>query len=69
LQEQVPDDRLGRVSSINQLSAFGFWPLGFALTGIIADRISPVSVFLGAGIVVVISYSLALCLRSIRRVQ
>jgi DHA3 family tetracycline resistance protein-like MFS transporter len=69
LQEQVPDDRLGRVSSINQLSAFGFWPLGFALTGIIADRISPVSVFLGAGIVVVILYSLALCLRSIRRVQ
>ena len=69
LQEHVPDDKLGRVSSINQLAAFGFWPLGFALTGLIADRVSPASVFLGAGVVIVVLYSLALCSRSIRRVQ
>jgi len=49
-----------------QLAAFGFWPLGFALTGLIADHVSPASVFPGAGVVL---YSLALCSHSIRREQ
>jgi len=66
LQERVPDDKLGRVSSINQLAGYGFWPLGFVLAGVLADQVSPAMVFLGAGIVIAVLYSLCLGLRSIR---
>src|SRR5207248_5991654 len=37
MQEIVPDDRLGRVSSIDQLGGYGLWPVGFALAGVIAE--------------------------------
>jgi MFS family permease len=69
LQESVPDDTLGRVSSINQLAGFGFWPLGFVLTGTIADQVGPSAVFLGAGIVIALSYGLSLGSRSIRQIR
>ncbi|MEO8972167.1 MAG: MFS transporter [Ktedonobacteraceae bacterium] len=69
LQEKVPDDKLGRVSSINQLAGYAMWPLGFALGGITADHISPATVFLGAGFVIVVLYGLALFTRPIRQVQ
>ena len=69
MQEKVPDDRLGRVSSIDQLAGYAMWPLGFALGGIIADRINPATMFLGAGFVIMLLYGLALFTRSIRQVQ
>lgn len=56
-------------SSINQLAGYAMWPLGFALGGLTADQISPATVFLGAGFVVVVLYGLALFTRSIRQVQ
>jgi MFS family permease len=67
MQETVPDDKLGRVNSINQLAAYGFWPLGFILAGWITDRISPTWVFIGAGVSIVGFYGLALLFRSIRQ--
>jgi MFS family permease len=67
MQERIPDDKLGRVSSINQLAGYGFWPIGFALAGALADQVSPALVFLGAGIVIAVSYTLCLGLRSIRQ--
>ena len=69
LQERVPDETLGRVSSINQLAGFCFWPLGFVLSGALADQITPTVVFLSAGLVTVVSYVLALGARSIRQVR
>ncbi len=69
LQERVPDETLGRVSSINQLAGFGFWPLGFVLGGVLADQVSPTVVFLGAGLVTAVSYILALSVRSIRQAR
>ncbi len=69
LQERVPDETLGRVSSINQLAGFGFWPIGFVLGGVIADQVSPTMVFLGAGIVTALSYVLALSVRPIRQAR
>src|SRR2546421_1251058 len=66
MQEIVPDDKLGRVSSIDQLGGYGLWPVGFALAGMIADYISPSWVFIGAGIVNVGLYSLGLSVRAVR---
>ena len=69
MQETVPDDKLGRVSSINQLAGYGLWPVGFLLTGVIADQVSPIWVFIGSGTITAVLYSSALCMRAIRRVQ
>jgi MFS family permease len=69
IQEIVPDDRLGRVSSIDQLGGYGLWPVGFVLAGVIADYVSPGWVFVGAGILNAGLYSLGLCVRAIRQLQ
>ena len=69
MQEIVPDDKLGRVSSIDQLGGYGLWPVGFALAGMIADYISPSWVFIGAGILNVGLYSIGLSVRAVRELR
>jgi len=69
MQELVPEDKLGRVSSIDQLGAYGLWPVGFAIAGLVADHFSPSLVFIGAGILNLALYGAALCKRDIRRVE
>ncbi|HKF37934.1 MAG TPA: MFS transporter [Ktedonobacteraceae bacterium] len=69
MQEIVPGDRLGRVSSIDQLGGYGLWPVGFVLAGVIADYLSPSWVFIGAGIVNTLLYSLGLSIRAVRQLR
>ncbi len=49
LQEMVPPDMLGRVSSIDALGSFVLMPVGFALAGWLTDKIGPVQVFVIGG--------------------
>ena len=69
MQEIVPGDRLGRVSSIDQLGGYGLWPVGFALAGVVADHLSPSWVFIGAGIVNTLLYSFGLSVRTVRQLR
>ena len=50
LQEMVPQEQLGRVSSIDALGSFVLMPMGFALAGVLTDRIGPALVFVIGGI-------------------
>ncbi len=51
LQEFVPRDRLGRVSSIDMLGSYVLLPIGYGLTGWVTDRIgAPMMFVLGGGI-------------------
>lgn len=68
-QEKVPNDKLGRVSSITQLGVASTLPIGLVLAGLLADRIGPTQVFALAGLLVVIPASLGLCVRDIRQLQ
>jgi DHA3 family tetracycline resistance protein-like MFS transporter len=49
LQEMVPQEKLGRVSSIDALGSFVLMPVGFALAGLMTDRIGPALVFVIGG--------------------
>jgi len=49
LQELVPGELLGRVSSIDYLGSFALLPVGFALAGWATDRIGPAAVFVIGG--------------------
>ena len=69
LQEIVPQERLGRVSSIDALGSFVFLPVGFAFAGILADRIGSANVFLLGGAVVVLLAGAMLFVPAIQRLD
>ena len=69
LHELVPNEKLGRVASIDLLGSFCLQPVGFAVAGIVADGVGPSLVFIGAGTMNLLLYSLPLLLRGIREVQ
>jgi MFS family permease len=69
LQELVPSDRLGRVSSIDALGSFALLPVGYALAGIAADRLGASMIFLIGGILSIFIITLGLLHPAIRAVD
>jgi MFS family permease len=69
LHELTPSEKLGRVASIDLLGSFCLQPVGFLLAGLVADSLGPIWVFLGAGLLNLILYTLPLFLRGIRAVN
>jgi MFS family permease len=69
LQEMVPAERLGRVSSIDALGSFVFLPLGFAFAGMLTERFGPADVFVLGGALVALLAVGMLLVPSIRRLD
>ena len=69
LQELIPGDKLGRVTSIDMLGSFCLLPLGYAICGVLADRIGPGWVFVAGGMLTLILAMLALTVRGIRQLD
>jgi MFS family permease len=69
LHELTPNQLLGRVASIDLLGSFCLQPLGFLLAGLVADSLGPVWVFLCAGAINLILYTVPLFFRGIREVN
>jgi len=69
LQEIVPSDLLGRVSSIDFLGSYTLMPLGYALAGWATDKVGAPYVFIVAGAVVSALAVLALIHPAIRRMD
>ncbi len=67
MQELVPNEKLGRVSSIDMLGSFVLLPLGFALTGWATEQIGPALVFVIGGGITALLALLALAHPAIRR--
>jgi MFS family permease len=69
LYELVPIDKLGRVSSVDLLGSLGLLPVGYILAGWLGDHLGPATVFLLAGIVMVVLNIIPLFLREIRELE
>ena len=69
LQELVPEEKLGRVSSIDILGSFVLLPLGFAFTGWLIDHVPVAYVFIAAGTVAAIVSILPLLHPAIRKLD
>ncbi len=69
MQELVPADKLGRVSSIDFLGSLCLTPISFAIVGPLADHVGPGWVFIAGGILNLALTLMALCVRDIRRLE
>ena len=69
LQELVPVEKLGRVSSIDMMGSYVFLPIGLAFIGVLTDRFGPSPIFIVGGILTVLLLSIGLCFRDIRQLQ
>jgi hypothetical protein len=64
LYELVPNEKLGRVASVDLLGSLGLLPLSYVLAGLLSDHFGPTS-----GLLMVILNIAPLFLRDIRKLQ
>lgn len=69
LYELVPNDKLGRVVSVDLLGTLGLLPLSYVVAGWLSDHLGPTSVFLLGGLLMVLLNSVPLFLRNIYAVD
>jgi MFS family permease len=69
LQEFVPEEKLGRVVSIDTLGSFVLLPLGYAFTGWLVDRVDIALIFVAAGVLAAVISLLPLLHPSIRNLD
>ena len=69
LQELVPPDKLGRVSSVDWVGSLALLPVGLALVGVLTDRIGPSWVFVAGGALTLLLELIALAIPSIRELD
>jgi sugar phosphate permease len=69
LQELVPNEKLGRVVSIDNLGSFALLPIGFALAGWATDAYGAPFVFLVGGMFTALVYGLGLLVPAIRNLE
>jgi len=69
LYELVPNEKLGRVTSVDLLGSLGMLPIGYILSGWLSDQFGPVSVFILGGLMMVVLNSFPLILRDIRKID
>jgi MFS family permease len=69
LQELVPPEKMGRVSSVDMLGSFVLLPVGFAATGWLIDQVGAGTVFVGAGLLTALLCALPLLHPAIRKLD
>ncbi len=69
LQQLIPSDKLGRVSSIDMMGSLCLTPIGFTLGGIVTDHIGPRLMFIGCGLISALLPIIALTVHGVRQLD
>jgi MFS family permease len=69
LQERVPAELLGRISSVDALGSYALLPVGYGIAGIAADHIGAATVFLVGGAISAALIGLGLVHPSVRQLD
>lgn len=69
LHELVPNEKLGRVASVDQLGSLGLLPIGYVVAGWLTDRFGPAWVFIIGGGIMAVTHLIPLFLRDIRKLN
>jgi MFS family permease len=66
LQEFVPEQRLGRVISLDMLGSYALLPFGLLIIGGVTDIVGPATIFIIGGLLSMALVASGLCVRDIR---
>ena len=66
LQDHVPEDRLGRVYSLDAIGSYALIPLGYLVAGVASDAIGPGPVFVVGGLVSAVILTIVWSLPAVR---
>ena len=69
LQQYIPNEQMGRVTSIDELGSYVGIPLSYGLAGILADRLAPTVMLTWGGALAAGVIALGLFSRSVRRLD
>jgi hypothetical protein len=69
VQQEIPQERLSRVSSYDALGSWVLMSLGFAIAGPVAAAIGDRATFLGAATIVIVASMLVLLSRDVRTLE
>ena len=69
IQQEIPGDKLSRVSSYDALGSFALIPLGFAAAGAVAAAIGTRATFFGAAALITAATALVLLIRDVRTLE
>jgi MFS family permease len=69
VQQEIPQERLSRISSYDALGSWVLMPLGFAIAGPVAATIGDRATFIGAAAIVIIASTLVLLSRDVRTLE
>jgi len=69
MQQQIPPDRLARVSSLTLLPAYGIGVVGYAIDGPLAAALGPAAVFAAGAVYGLVSSAVVLALPAVRAVR
>ncbi|WEG14380.1 MFS transporter [Pullulanibacillus sp. KACC 23026] len=67
LQELVPEEKFGRVVSLDMLGSFALLPLGYLLTGWLSEIIGPIQTIMGLSITTMVIVMIVLMIPSVRK--
>jgi len=69
VQQEIPQERLSRISSYDALGSWVLMPIGFAIAGPVAAAIGDRATFLGAAATVIVASALVLLSRDVRTLE
>jgi MFS family permease len=69
IQEMVPREKLGRVSSVDTLGSVGLMPIALGLGGLLTDVMGPAMICMLSGFFCLITTVIPLCVRDIRTME
>ena len=69
MQQEIPGEKLSRLSAFDALGSIGLTPFGLAIAGPIAAAIGNRAAFLGAAAVIIVATALVLLSREVRTLE
>ena len=69
VQQEIPQEKLSRISSYDALGSWVLMPIGFIVVGPVAAAVGVLATFIGAAVLVVVSTALVLLSRDVRTLE
>jgi hypothetical protein len=69
VQQEIPQEKLSRISSYDALGSWVLMPLGYIAAGPVGAAVGPRATFIGAAVLTVVATGLVLLSRDVRTLE